>query len=109
VRGFSSMASTKGRCSYHMPPHSIFFSFCSQQYVFRLYTIKIVTTTPWSTTWFFQRLQRGLGKSYFSKATPETTRETWAIWIFPKIPKATPENTRETWAIWLFPKTPKAT
>jgi hypothetical protein len=46
VRGFSSMASTKGWCSYHMPPHSIFFSFCSQQYVFRLYTIKIVTTTP---------------------------------------------------------------
>ena len=25
--GFSIMALTKGRCSYHMPPHSIFFSF----------------------------------------------------------------------------------
>jgi hypothetical protein len=71
VRGFSSMASTKGRCSYHTPPHSIFFSFCSQQYVFRLYTIEIVITTPRSTPGFFQRLQRGLGRSYFSKDTPD--------------------------------------
>ena len=95
VRGFSSMASTKGWCSYHTPPHSIFFSFCSQQYVFRLYTIKIVITTPRSTTGFFQRLQRGLGRSYFSKDTQGYPRQTWQFEYFqryPRLPQRPPER-----------------
>ena len=95
VRGFSSMALMKGWCSYHMLPHSIFFSFYSQQYVFRLYTIKIVTTTPRSTTGFFQRLQRGLEKFYFSKDTQGYPRETWQFEYFQRYPRLPRDHQRD--------------
>jgi len=72
-------------------PHAAPFDFFLLSVVNNMYlghnTIKIICTTPGSTTGFFQRLQRGPGKSYFSKATQGYSRESQGMLIFPRYPR----------------------